>query len=79
MGNEVQKQVLLVLNNMDDTFELNQNCIVIILKGNNPTPPIDYRSTDLCNEVIKIIARVVTNKIKHIFLKVVDMEHNVFV
>lgn len=79
VGNEVSKLVLDVLNNCRDPGDLNCNFIVLIPKGKNPTTPKDFRPISLCNVVMKIVTKTISNRIKVILSDLIDEEHSGFV
>lgn len=76
---EVQEMVLNILNNNASPAEVNKTFLVLIPKGKNPYSPKDYRPISLCNVVMKIITKVVANRIKHTLPDVVDVEQSAFV
>lgn len=79
VGREVQKLVLHVLNNNLEPDELNKTFIVLIPKGKNPSSPKDYRPISLCNVVMKIVTKVIANRVKKTLPDVIDMEQSAFV
>lgn len=79
VGRDVQKFALQVLNNNLEPNNLNKTFIVLIPKGKNPTSPKDYRPISLCNVVMKIITKVIANRVKQTLPEVIDMEQSAFV
>lgn len=71
--------MLNILNNNASPAEINKTFLVLIPKGKNPTAPKDYRPISLCNMAMKIITKVVANRIKHTLPDVIDMEQSAFV
>jgi hypothetical protein len=79
VGHEVQDMVLNALNNNGRLNDLNKTFIVLIPKGKNPHSPKDYRPISLCNVIMKIITKVVANRIKSTLPNVIDPEQSAFI
>jgi hypothetical protein len=79
VGRDVQDMVLQVLNNNAQVDEINKTFIVLIPKGKNPQTPKDYRPISLCNVIMKIITKVVANRIKVTLPNVIDHEQSAFI
>lgn len=79
VGREVQDLVLKFLNNSEDPHEINKIFLVLIPKGKNPSSPKDFRPISLCNVVMKIVTKVIANRLKHTLGDVIDIEQSVFV
>jgi hypothetical protein len=79
VGRDVQDMVLQVLNNNAQVDEINKTFIVLIPKGKNPKTPKDYRPISLCNVIMKIITKVVANRIKVTLPNVIDHEQSAFI
>jgi exonuclease III/ribonuclease HI len=79
VGTEVRKLVLNILNHNEQPHAINNTFVVLIPKGKNPSSPKDYRPISLCNVVMKIVTKVIANRLKQTLPDVVDMEQSAFV
>jgi hypothetical protein len=67
VGPDIIKEVLNVLNNNGDPTLFNQTHICLIPKNKHPVHPSDYRPISLCNVILKLITKVIANRIKTYF------------
>jgi len=76
---DVRKIVLNILNQNGQPHSINNTFVVLIPKGKNPSSPKNYRPISLCNVVMKIVTKVIANRLKQMLPDVVDMEQSAFV
>ena len=79
VGVEVHKLVLNILNSNGQPHSINNTFVVLIPKGKNLYSPKDYRPISLCNFVMKIVTKVIANRLKQTLPDVVNMEQSAFV
>ncbi|CAJ2652835.1 unnamed protein product [Trifolium pratense] len=79
VGRDVQNLVLEILNNGRSPKDINKTFIALIPKLKNPLAPKDYRPISLCNVVMKIVTKVIANRIKPILPDIIDEEQSAFV
>lgn len=79
VGGEVQNLALNILNNNDQPHDINKTFLVLIPKCKNPSTPKDFRPISLCNVVMKIVTKVIANRLKHTLGDVIDIEQSAFV
>jgi len=79
VGREVQDLALSILNTGEQPHDINKTFLVLIPKGKNPSTPKDFRPISLCNVVMKIVTKAITNRLKHTLGDVIDIEQNAFV
>jgi len=75
----VKRLVKGILNNQESPEKINKTFIVLIPKGKDPKSPKDYRPISLCNVSMKIVTKVIANRIKSILPDVIDAEQSGFV
>jgi hypothetical protein len=78
-GGDVKYLVLDILNNATPTDCINKTYIVLIPKVKNPSSPKEFKAISLCNVVMKIVTKVIANRIKVILPDIIDEEQFVFV
>lgn len=76
MGADVQAIALNILNNQRCLAEVKKIFIVLIAKCKNPTSPKDFRPISLCNVTMKIITKVIANRVKQTLPDVIDLEQS---
>jgi ribonuclease HI len=79
VGRDVQNLVLEILNNNRSPEDINNTFIALIPKIKNPVTPKDYRPISLCNVVMKIVTKVIANRIKPLLPDIIDEEQSAFV
>lgn len=79
MGRDVTLLVLEILNGNMSPRSINKTFIVLIPKGKNPNSPKEYQRISLCNVVVKIVTKVIANRIKVILPDIIDLEKSAFV
>ncbi|MCI14768.1 ribonuclease H protein, partial [Trifolium medium] len=79
VGDDVQNLVLGILNNNGQTPDINKTFLVLIPKGKNPSSQKDFRPISLCNVIMKIVTKVIANRLKHTLNDVIDIEQSAFV
>ena len=73
VGNTVVSAILEFLNSGHMLPELNHTHIVLISKIKNHVKMSDFRPISLCNVIYKIIAKVLANRFKQIYLKLLPL------
>ena len=76
---EVCVAVLDFLNNGNFDNELNVTHIALIPKKKNPSALTDYRPISLCNVLYKLIAKVITNRLKKVLAIIISPSQSAFV
>jgi hypothetical protein len=79
VGEEVQLLVLNILNFNGEPHDINKTFLVLIPKCKNPSSPKDFRPISLCNVVMKIVTKVIANRLKATLSDVIDIEQSAFV
>ncbi|GJS77046.1 RNA-directed DNA polymerase, eukaryota, reverse transcriptase zinc-binding domain protein [Tanacetum coccineum] len=59
--------------------ELNATLITLVPKIPNPSKVSEFRPIACCNVIYKCITKIITNKIKRVLSKVVDINHSAFI
>lgn len=78
VGNDVTRMVLNVLNNNMSLAKLNKTNITLIPKSKLPTTMTEFRPIILSNVVYKIIAKVLTNRLKAILPNIISKNQSAF-
>lgn len=73
VGREVQDLALNILNNNDQPHDINKTFLVLIPKCKNPSTTKDLRLISLCNVVMKIVTKVIANRLKHTLGDIIDI------
>lgn len=79
MGNDIQALALGILNEGRSPESINKTFIALIPKCKNPNSPKHFRPISLCNVTMKIVTKVIANKVKCILPDIVDEEQSAFV
>jgi hypothetical protein len=79
VGDEVQNLALNILNQNGQPHDINKTFLVLIPKCKNPSSPKDFRPISLCNVVMKIVTKVIANRLKATLVDVIDIEQSAFV
>jgi hypothetical protein len=72
VGEDFQNIGLGILNNNGQTHDINKTFLVLIAKGKNPL-------LSLCNVIMKIVTKVIDNRLKQTLNDVIDIEQSAFV
>jgi hypothetical protein len=79
VGEEVQSLVLRILNEGESPESINKTYIALIPKCKNPVSPKHFRPISLCNVVLKLVTKVIANRLKPILPEIIDEEQSAFV
>ncbi|XP_058733791.1 uncharacterized protein LOC131605427 [Vicia villosa] len=79
VGSDVSNLVLDILNANKSPALINSTQIVLIPKCKRPSGPKDFRPISLCNVVMKLVTKVIANRLKCILPEIVDEEQSAFV
>ena len=72
IGDHVKKEVLDVLNGGPMPVGWNDTIIVLIPKISSPQVLKDFRPINLCNVLYKLIAKVLTNRLKKVLPDIIS-------
>lgn len=78
-GKDITKLVLEILNESRDPTPLNITFIALILKVKNPNSPRYFKLISLCNVAIKLVIKVVENRLKVVLPYAIDEEKSAFI
>jgi len=78
IGIDVLQLVLNILNNGGDPTIINHTYINLIPKNNSPQRPSEYRPISLCNVILKIITKTITNRVKKVLPLIVSDHQSAF-
>ncbi|XP_042974832.1 uncharacterized protein LOC122306468 [Carya illinoinensis] len=78
-GKEVSRFVLNILNTAGSLEGVNDTYITLIPKIKNPTKVSDYRPISLCNVIYKVVAKVLSNRLKLILPDIISVNQSAFV
>ncbi|XP_058757456.1 uncharacterized protein LOC131630719 [Vicia villosa] len=79
VGSDICKLVLDILNNQKHPGIINNTHIALIPKCKTPTKPKDFRPISLCNVVMKLVSKVIANRLKIFLPEIIDEEQSAFV
>lgn len=79
IGDQLTKEVLHVLRGGDMPDGWNDTLIVLIPKNATPVSMKDLRPISLCNVVYKLVAKVITNRLKLILPDIISPNQSAFV
>ncbi|CAM8877429.1 unnamed protein product [Rhodiola kirilowii] len=79
VGNDVTREVLEVLNNGRLDVRLNETLIVLIPKVKVAERVEDLRPISLCNVVMKIITKALTNRLKEVLPTIISQNQSAFI
>lgn len=79
IGADVSALILDILNNNKDPSVINNTHIALIPKCKNPSRAKDFRPISLCNVVMKVVTKVIEDRIKSFLSEVIDVEQSAFV
>jgi hypothetical protein len=79
IAEDVLSYVLGILNNGIPPDDINQTFLALIPKNKQPSIPKDFRPISLCNVIMKIVTKVIANRIKPILPEIIDEEQSTFV
>lgn len=76
VGKDIENLVLGILNEGKSPESLNKTFIALVPKCKNLGPRKQFRPISLCNVVMKIVTKVIANRVKCILPDVVDEEQS---
>lgn len=76
VGKDVMKMVPYVFNENKDPKEIINTFIGLILKHKFPTNPNDFHHISIYNNIMTMVKKIVTNRLKGVLLKIIDVEHS---
>ena len=79
VGPAVKRECLGILNGRASARAWNATNIVLIPKVKNPTTVKDFRPISLCNVILKIVTKVVANRVKEVLPFVISDSQSAFV
>ncbi|KAK2664375.1 hypothetical protein Ddye_002949 [Dipteronia dyeriana] len=79
IGPNVVAACLDVLNGGAPVFETNKTVITLILKVQTPESMAEFRPISLCNVLYKIIAKVLTNRLRSVLGKIISENQYAFI
>ncbi|KAK3221777.1 hypothetical protein Dsin_008802 [Dipteronia sinensis] len=79
IGPNVVDAWLSVLNNRRSVDGMNKTIIALIPKIQNPVAISDFRPISLCNVIYKVIAKAMTNRLKHVLGDVISATQCAFI
>lgn len=78
IGPDILDYTLNILKNGAPLLSINKTYISLIPKTNFPNTPSDYRPISLCNVILKIITKIIANRIKQILPNIVHENQSAF-
>ncbi|XP_058774622.1 uncharacterized protein LOC131648906 [Vicia villosa] len=79
VGHDICKLVMDILNNQKHPGIINNTHIALIPKCKIPAKPKDFRPISHCNVVMKLVSKVIANKLKLFLPEIIDEEQSAFV
>jgi hypothetical protein len=79
VGKEVCKAVLLSLNSGIMNKDLNSTYIVLVPKTKDPKNVRDFRPISLCNDLYKLISKVLANRLKRVLPHIISPFQSAFI
>lgn len=79
VGPDVLRHSLGILNEGQSPSIANRIEIVLILKIQNPTNLVNFRSISLCSVPYKIVAKAIANRLQHVIGKCIDYAQGAFI
>lgn len=79
VGNDISSMVLSILNEEVSLENINNTFVALIPKCKIPASPKQFRPISLCNVIMNIVTKTITNMIKCILSNVIDEEQSAFV
>ena len=79
VGEQVTREVLIVLHGGELPADWNETCVVLIPKVKDPDKMKDLRPISLCNVVYKLVSKVLANRLKQILPDLISPNQSAFV
>lgn len=79
VGNDVSSTCLDFIQNCAFPTSLNDTSVVLIPKNANPEYVTDLRPISLCNVIYKIVAKMLTNRLRGVLGSVISESYSAFV
>lgn len=79
VGDFVTKHVLQILNEQAEIESWKDTLVTLIPKIASPKLVKDYMPISLCNVAYKIVAHVITNRLRVVMDEIIDQQQSVFV
>jgi hypothetical protein len=78
IGSDITHYTLNIINNGVSPDPLNNTFICLIPKNKHPTLLVDFMPIALCNIMLKIVTKTISNRIKHVFIDIISAQQSVF-
>jgi hypothetical protein len=78
IGGDITNYALNILNHGGDPDPINDTYICLIPKNKQPSTPADFRPIALCNVMLKIITKTISNRIKPILNSIISPHQSAF-
>lgn len=75
----MNKAALDILNNQKDPSAINSTFITLIPKKNNPMSPHEFRPISLCNVIVKVVTKDISNRMKVLLPDIISEGQSAFV
>lgn len=79
IGTDIIALCLDILNSGKDPSSINHTNIWLIPKNKNPNTPKDFRPIALCNVTLKIITKIIANRLKPILPSIISENQSAFI